>query len=276
MSLKPMTIPLIARLLRAARVRGGGPSAACAGKRTRWPSTSILGAGTTSTSSSASTTHQRPGRPSSARAGRCAQAALLGVLLSMAWAPAALAARGSVSLVGGTLTFRASPGIANDISISHQLGGADNSNLHIVREVETGATLTAAQPCLASGPPPDWRVYCRDSAGIARVAVYLGDSDDKLRLSPPFANSNASALAVDLPATVNGGLGNDQLTGGSGPDVLRAGSGRNALRGGAGNDQLMARNGQTDYAIHCGAGTDVAVIDAVDPTPVGCETVTRP
>jgi hypothetical protein len=65
--------------------------------------------------------------------------------------------------------------------------------------------------------------------------------------------------------------GAQELEGGPGADRLDGGPGADALRGGDGNDELDGRDGEADDA-DCGAGADLARIDAADQTSA-CEQV---
>jgi Ca2+-binding RTX toxin-like protein len=60
--------------------------------------------------------------------------------------------------------------------------------------------------------------------------------------------------AIDLPATVLGGGGNDSLVGGSGNDSLNGGTGNDVLFGGDGNDILIADSAAD--SLNGGAGDD--------------------
>jgi Ca2+-binding RTX toxin-like protein len=62
------------------------------------------------------------------------------------------------------------------------------------------------------------------------------------------------ADGITLPATVVGGVGNDQITGGAGDDSLDGGGDRDRLTGGAGNDTLSGGQGQD--GLHGGDGND--------------------
>jgi hemolysin type calcium-binding protein len=68
-----------------------------------------------------------------------------------------------------------------------------------------------------------------------------------------------------------GGRGDDLVRGRLGADWLHGGRGLDVLRGGGGDDHLRASDGAPDR-LHCGAGRDTAIIDALD-TVRGCERV---
>lgn len=79
-----------------------------------------------------------------------------------------------------------------------------------------------------------------------------------------------------------GGRGNDVLIGGKGPDKLRGGPGRDSfnMRDGVllaapGRDKIDARDGGNDE-INCGAGRDVAIVDATEDGVYDCEVVREP
>jgi hypothetical protein len=79
-----------------------------------------------------------------------------------------------------------------------------------------------------------------------------------------------------------GGAGADVLIGGKGPDVLRGGPGRDSfnMRDGVelpapGRDRIHARDGGQDE-INCGAGRDLAIVDAAEDGIYDCERVREP
>lgn len=90
---------------------------------------------------------------------------------------------------------------------------------------------------------------------------------------------------------LKGFAGDDVLIGGDGPDVLIGGKGNDKLRGGPardgfnmrngvelaapGNDKIFARDGGNDE-INCGAGEDVAIVDATEDAVIDCEVVREP
>ncbi|MFO0820130.1 MAG: choice-of-anchor I family protein [Pirellulales bacterium] len=88
------------------------------------------------------------------------------------------------------------------------------------------------------------------AAEIESIYLLLGDGNDTARIE----------RRVTLPATVEGGLGNDYLTagggdsivlGGMGNDLLQGGTGATVLSGGLGADRILAGNGR---AVMIGGG----------------------
>jgi uncharacterized delta-60 repeat protein len=84
---------------------------------------------------------------------------------------------------------------------------------------------------------------------FSRVEVNGGNGDDRL-----FAVPHTGASYTDLPMTLNGGVGNDELHGGSGNDTLLGLDGNDRLFGHDGNDKIDGGIG-TDLQ-DGGAGTD--------------------
>jgi Ca2+-binding RTX toxin-like protein len=84
------------------------------------------------------------------------------------------------------------------------------------------------------------------------------------------------------PDRLDGRAGDDVLVGGGGKDVLRGGPGYdefNARRGeelpAAGKDRIKARDGEPDL-VSCGAGIDIAIVDAEEDGVFDCEEVREP
>ena len=82
---------------------------------------------------------------------------------------------------------------------------------------------------------------------------------------------------------LRGGPGNDRLIGGAGKDRLIGGPGRDEFNtgprghvaGADGPDRIRARDGAQDL-IQCGAGFDVALVDAVEDGVFDCERILEP
>ncbi|MBC7460692.1 MAG: hypothetical protein H7287_04960, partial [Thermoleophilia bacterium] len=75
---------------------------------------------------------------------------------------------------------------------------------------------------------------------------------------------------------LSGGSGNDYILGAGGDDEINGGSGTDNVDGGGGADLIRVRDGASD-SIQCGAGNDVARVDAgeVDRAKRSCETVVQ-
>ena len=133
--------------------------------------------------------------------------------------------------------------------------------------------------------------------GVGADDIVGGPGTDSTTYGPGFSNNDHfAAVTVTLDGTANDGSSEDDngsrrdnigvdvenITGGNGNDpsrqlgdnVLTGGAGADSLFGLDGNDTLMARDGVADTTIDCGPGSDSAQINAGDPAPVGCETVT--
>jgi hypothetical protein len=100
-----------------------------------------------------------------------------------------------------------------------------------------------------------------DCPAGSSFAVDLGDGNDRFE-----------ALGVNVPISVAGGDGNDELRTSNGADVLAGGLGNDVMRGNAGiddyfgetgDDLIEARDGRAER-ISCGAGTDDARNDFAD------------
>ena len=151
---------------------------------------------------------------------------------------------GRAAISGDRLVFTAGAGAANSVSITR--GGSVFTVTDQLAPVTPGAGCTAVTVSKVTCPV----------AGVVGVRATTLDQADTVKLSGA------------IPATVDGGTGNDRLTGGGGADTLR---------GGAGDDALFAADGVTDAQIDCGANTDTASVDAAEAGAVaGCETVTTP
>ena len=71
------------------------------------------------------------------------------------------------------------------------------------------------------------------AAAVTSVLVSASGGDDRVTLG----------RRVRVPASVDGGDGNDRVVGGSAADSLSGGAGRDRLTGGAGNDTLVGGGG---------------------------------
>jgi hypothetical protein len=121
---------------------------------------------------------------------------------------------------------------------------------------------------------------------VPTLLVRLGGGEDFGRIGP-----TSGEKASEWKVTLRGDDGADELydepsglmkgkvtlSGGEGDDKLSSKySGRSGdlLNGGDGDDTLLIDNGKADGSVDCGAGTDTLTRDALDVTPLNCETVT--
>ena len=136
----------------------------------------------------------------------------------------------------GTLTYTASPGVANSVAVNP--AGAS------VSISVTDNDLFAARPgncTLVLALPPDSAYAC---AGVTRVVVNAGDLGDSI----------TAADALTVPLTIDGGSGDDNLRGGAAGDTLAGGDGQDSLFGSGGDDLLDG--GAGDDTLEGEAGGD--------------------
>jgi Ca2+-binding RTX toxin-like protein len=124
----------------------------------------------------------------------------------------------TASLSSGTLTVN---GTATIDTISFGLSGS-------------GLTVTGNGKTVSGSP----------FNGVKRIVVNGNDGADRIVVGP----------GINLPATLNGGNGNDTLVGGDAADSLTGGGGNDNLDGGAGDDRLLGGIG--DDVLTGGAGLD--------------------
>ncbi len=75
--------------------------------------------------------------------------------------------------------------------------------------------------------------------------------------------------------TLDGAAGDDILLGAEGNDTITGGDGKDVVSAAAGDDKVFVRDTAIE-APSCGAGTDVATVDATDTPAPDCETVEKP
>jgi RTX calcium-binding nonapeptide repeat (4 copies) len=159
---------------------------------------------------------------------------------------AAPAQAATVSSSGGTLRVSAAPGEANQLTVTAT--GVEDA---------AGTPLSAGPGCLTDGFTGT--IACLP--GATRISVDLGDEDDTL------------SIYADLPASVQGGSGDDRLYGGSGPDRLVTGRGSDFADGGAGDDAIVVRDRKIDE-VWCGRGRrDRVRAEVLDWLDFACERV---
>ncbi|HEY5052209.1 MAG TPA: hypothetical protein VII45_02250 [Solirubrobacterales bacterium] len=167
--------------------------------------------------------------------------------------PSAVTARASTTTTGAgvTLVLAGSAG-PNELRISL---GADGRSYLIVSSdpLEVGGAI-----CAHPDANPD-ELSCEATA-IGSFQFNGGASNDVVVIGKTVA----------VPATLEGGAGNDALIGGAGNDRLIGGPGDDRLVGRGGNDWLYGGAGE-DTLIG-GSGTDTCVGGPSRDNATGCET----
>ena len=193
----------------------------------------------------------------STKHGRRTLQALLSTLVAAgAVLPAtAGAATETASVVNGTLSVSAAPGVAKSVTVD----GFDAPHYNVSgNDIAAGSGCTSDSATLVRCPKP----------GTLRIQVTLGDGNDRVTIQD---------TSVD-PQTLYGGTGNDQLSGGGAVDRINGGPGTDRFRGFAGNDVFLARDGVRDSFFECDSGFDTIYADRLDPGlyMIRCERIFRP
>ena len=179
---------------------------------------------------------------------RCLAVAIAGLLL----APA---------VVLGAATVERVP----DSGLIEIVGDAAAENITVERALSSDIVARSPSAVLSTstctGMPNNLNATVVTCPSGTSLAVDLGAGLDTFR-----------STSLDLPTSVAGGEGNDDLGTGSGNDVLAGGAGNDTLTGNSGvdeyfgetgDDTINARDGSAER-ISCGAGTDVADNDFTD------------
>ncbi len=140
-------------------------------------------------------------------------------------APAQAASPGTVSVQGGSVTFRAGNDVANNLEV---LSTRDRFFALIDSAAPVRLAASARSRCTVDGAI----VRC---TGITSVTLELGNRNDllhaegfaTLRAYGRSGNDNLEATSYQERLTLQGNDGNDVLIGGARNDRLDAGSGRN-------------------------------------------------
>lgn len=152
---------------------------------------------------------------------RALGAATLALAALALTAPASLAA--SLSNAGGTLTYAGGDG-DNDVTFSQT---APNE-VRVVRDTSDDGDAFATASCTENTAGEDYTC-----SGVNQVVARGNGGADEL---------DGSGLS-EIPITLVGGPGNDDLLGGGAADVLNGDDGDDVLTGGGGNDALSGQRG---------------------------------
>lgn len=170
----------------------------------------------------------------------------------------------NAAVTGGVLTSTSGVGAVNTVTLGWSFAGA-----------------TISDSSGASGTPVG--TGCGFLTVVSAYCFASSASVQTLDLNDSIANKST------LPATLDGGAGDDKVTGGTpsetlrgadGNDIIGGGGGADTIDAGAGDDQIDVRDGNVD-TVDCGAGTDTVQADPGDVvsnceigTPVAGETAT--
>jgi Ca2+-binding RTX toxin-like protein len=169
---------------------------------------------------------------------RMLRVGLLGVALTLAVAPAAMASSVTVSN-GSRLSVTSSGNERNQISVAYD-PAADFYAITDTAGIKSNGPCAQVNSTTATCP----------GAGIGGITLSGGASGDILALGPSDPAS--------VEATINGGSGDDTLIGGPADDALEGSTGRDTLDGSAGADDLRGGSG-TDTASYANRAAGVAV-----------------
>ena len=154
--------------------------------------------------------------------GICGRAAVLAAIVSAALLAPALAHAGLTASKNGTVEYNALKGEANDVTVTY------DGTSYLIHEAGT-----RAYPGYGCRRVTLHDVAC-DASNVWQVRVEAGDRDDVIHFEVP------------VPATAEGGAGDDRLYGGSETDYLLGGDGIDLLDGGDGWDYLFGGTGADD------------------------------
>jgi hypothetical protein len=135
------------------------------------------------------------------------------------------------------LTFTATPGEANDVTVAYGSGSV------LVRDA--GARIEAGENCQSIGP---MEARCYPARGLG---FRLGDGDDRID------------LAGAPGASADGGPGDDMLNGGPGADTLWGGDGRDTIDGRGGSDSVLGDDA-TPFTDRLSGGSGSSYFDNQD------------
>jgi hypothetical protein len=221
----------------------------------------------------------------------------LTLVLATAVTAAPAFADSKISVANRILYFRnTDAGIANHLTVDYDSRG----RVHFVDDADPYGMNWGSAPCSpgrlnSAGNAVE--VSC-NKGSFDSIAVLVGPNEDivnyKIPDMPDTVDGEIGADQVtggDAKDNLHGGQGNDRvdggnnddtvggedgddtLAGGAGNDKIDGGPGSDNINGGDGNDTITSADGTRD-AIDCGAGTDAVTADTTDQV-TNCENVTR-
>ncbi|MGB9183179.1 MAG: calcium-binding protein [Solirubrobacteraceae bacterium] len=152
-------------------------------------------------------------------------------------APGALAS--TLDFSSGTLTYTGAPTISHIVTFGEPSAGSVEVRTYdsdLITAVPGNCTATAN----SGGPSSDYTC-----TGVTSLVANAGNMGDTLTAAGDTFGGTTPAVPpiLDIPATLNGGTGDDFLTAGTAGATLNGGAGNDSLYGGPGNDTLNGGSG---------------------------------
>jgi hypothetical protein len=202
--------------------------------------------------------------------------ALLAVAAGLLIAPSGAGAHSLVRSAGGLVSYTSADATSLNTLVVRQGGGRvefrDNT-------VDGGMDPGSCTPGDVDGNGYITQTFC-SLDGVSRVRIDLADREDRATVSIDLPVSMLGGTGADdltggaAADEITGGEGNDRVAGGPGNDVLSGDQGADTLEGGDGDDRVAARDGEVDTVV-CGPGHDTVDADGGDAVAADCENVTR-
>ncbi|NQV27476.1 MAG: hypothetical protein HQ518_24260 [Rhodopirellula sp.] len=152
-----------------------------------------------------------------------------------------------IGVVDGTLYVIGTHG--KDI-VNVELTGKKDQQLKVTANLDVGGHSQGGSDGGSDGGAD---IAYFDPSAVNQIAIYLCDGDDHAVVGNGGSDGGSDG-GFDIPALIDGGAGNDQLTGGSGNDTLIGGAGNDHLNGRGGDDVLIG--GLGDDNLDGGSGND--------------------
>jgi Thrombospondin type 3 repeat/RTX calcium-binding nonapeptide repeat (4 copies) len=201
---------------------------------------------------------------------------LLTVVAAGLAAPSGAGAHSLVRSGGGLVSYESADATSLNTLVVRQGGGRVEFRDDTV---DGGMDPGTCTPGTVDGNGYITQTFC-SLDGVRRIRIDLADREDRATVSVELpvtmlGGTGADDLTGGAGADeITGGEGNDRVAGGPGGDVLAGDQGADALDGGDGDDRVAARDGEID-TVSCGPGADTVDADGGDSVAADCENVTR-
>ena len=197
-------------------------------------------------------------------------------LLVLALTPAGASAHSYVRSGGGLVTYLS----ADVTSLNTLVVRRDGERVEFRDEtVDNGMDVGNCTPGDIDAAGIPIQAFC-PLDGVRRVRIDLGDREDRATVTLDLPVTLLGGTGADNLTSgaggdeITGGEGNDSVAGGAGDDVISGDQGADSLDGGDGADRIVSRDGEADK-VTCGPGVDTVDADGVDAVAGDCENLTR-